>query len=42
MRNLRPSSNGRLVPDLAYVDPTFEQTVPRGLEVRDNEIDVAK
>jgi hypothetical protein len=34
--------NGRLVPDLTDLDPTFEQAAPRGLEVRDDEIDVAK
>ena len=37
-----PGSNGRLVPELTDVDPTFEQTAPRGLKVRDDEIDVAK
>src|SRR5262249_34043721 len=37
-----PSSNGRLVANLTDLDSTFEQTVPRGLEVRDDEIDVAK
>jgi len=30
------------VPDLPDVDPTFEQAAPRGLEVDDDEIDVAK
>jgi hypothetical protein len=30
------------VPDLTDVDPTFEQAAPRGLEVRDDDIDVAK
>jgi len=28
--------------DLADLDPTFEQAAPRGLKVRDYEIDVAK
>ena len=37
-----PSSNGRLVPDLADLYPTFEQAVPRGLQVRYNEINIAK
>jgi hypothetical protein len=37
-----PGSNGRLVPDLTDVDTTFEQAAPSGLEVRDDEIDVAK
>lgn len=37
-----PGSNGRLVSDLIDLDPTFEQTAPRGLEVRDDEIDVAE
>jgi len=31
-----------LVPDLTDLDPTFEQAAPRDLEVRDDEIDVAK
>ena len=35
-----PGSNGRLVPDLTDLDSTFEQAAPRGLEVRDDEIDV--
>jgi hypothetical protein len=30
------------VPDLIDVDPMFEQAVPRGLKVGDDEIDVAK
>jgi len=30
------------VPDLTDVDPTFEQSAQRRLEVRDDEIDVAK
>jgi len=30
------------VPDLTDLDPTFEQAAPRGLKVRDDEIDVAK
>src|SRR5215831_9075736 len=37
-----PGSNGRLVPDLTDIDPTFEQTPPRGFEVGDDEIDVGK
>src|SRR5262249_49006388 len=37
-----PCSNGRLVPDLIDVSPTFEQTAPRRLEIGDDEIDVAK
>src|SRR6266404_6564819 len=37
-----PSSNGRLVPNLTDVNPTFEHASPRGLEVGDDEIDVAK
>src|SRR5262245_49076134 len=37
-----PGSNWRLVPDLADVDPTFEQSVACGLEVVDHKIDVAK
>jgi len=32
----------RLVPDLTDRDPTLEQAALRGLEVRDNEIDVAE
>jgi len=31
-----------LVPDLTDLDSTFEQAVPRGLEVGDDEIGVAK
>jgi hypothetical protein len=30
------------VPDLTDVNSTFEQATPRGREVRDDEIDVAK
>jgi hypothetical protein len=30
------------VPNLSDLDPTFEQAAPRGLEVCDDEIDVAK
>jgi len=30
------------VPDLTDLDPTFKQAVARGLEVRDDEIDVAE
>jgi len=29
------------VPDLTDFDPTVEQAAPRGLEIRDDEIDVA-
>jgi len=37
-----PGSNGYLVTDLTDVDPSLEQAPPRGLEVGDYEIDVAK
>ena len=37
-----PGINGRLVPDLADFDPTFEQATPRSLNIGDEEIDVAK
>jgi hypothetical protein len=30
------------VPDLTDLDPTFEQSGPRGLEVGDDEIDASK
>jgi hypothetical protein len=30
------------VPDLAYLDTAFEQAVPHGLDVCDDEIDFAK
>jgi hypothetical protein len=36
-----PGSYRRLVPDLTDVDTTFEQAGPRGLKIRNNEIDVA-
>ena len=36
------SSHWRLVSDLTDVDPAFEQLTPRGLNVGDNEIHVAK
>ena len=39
-QNLRPRPNGRLVPDLTDLNPAFEQAAPRGLKVRDDEIDI--
>jgi hypothetical protein len=37
-----PRSNGRLVHDLADLNPTFEQAASGSLKVRNDEIDVAK
>jgi hypothetical protein len=37
-----PGTDRRLVPDLTDLYPTLEQVAPRGLEVGDDEIDVAK
>jgi len=42
MRNLRLRHRGYFVPDLTDFDPTFEQAVPHGVEVGDDEIGVAK
>jgi hypothetical protein len=37
-----PGSDRRFVPDLTDRDPMFDQAAARGLEVADDEIDVAK
>ena len=37
-----PGSNGRLVPDLSDPYSAFEQAVPSGLKICDDDIDVAE